>query len=103
MAIFEIDNRPALIDFECNNDAIMRTVQNAKNLIMCRMGEVPYDRYRGFDPALFDLPLPQMQEKLMPELDRVLLWEPDCEVISATCTIDDDDNVIIKATIEVFE
>ena len=70
---------------------------------MCRMGEVPYDRYRGFDPALFDLPLPQMQEKLMPELDRVMLWEPDCEVIGATCEIDNNGDVIITATIEVFE
>ena len=103
MAIFEIDNRPAPIDFECNDDAIMRTVQNAKNLMMCRMGEVPYDRYRGFDPELFDLPISQFREKLLPELDRVMLWEPDCEVTGATCSIDDNGEIYIKATIEVFE
>ena len=36
---------------------------------MCRMGEVPFDRMRGLNPALFDLPLNEMQEQLLPELD----------------------------------
>ena len=44
MAQYQITNRPAPIDFECNSDIILRTIQNAKNLLMCRMGEVPYDQ-----------------------------------------------------------
>ena len=77
MAQYEITNQPSPIDFECNNEIIARTLQNAKNLLMCKMGEVPYDRYRGFDPALFDLPIQEFEEQLLPELDRVMLWEPD--------------------------
>ena len=100
MAQYQITNRPERIDFECG-DLTTRTIQNAKNLLMCRMGEIPYDRYRGFDPALYDLPLPELREKLLPELDRVMLWEPDVEVVEAKAELDKDGSVIITATIEV--
>ena len=96
MAQYQITNRPSPIDFECNNDIILRTVQNAKNLLMCRMGEVPYDRYRGFE-----LPLPELQEKLLPELDRIMLWEPDVEIVDGECAMDENGDIIITATIEV--
>lgn len=101
MAQYQITNQPALIDFECNDDIILRTIQNAKNLLMCKMGEIPYDRYRGFDPALYDLPIQDFQEALLPELDRVMLWEPDAEVVDASCALDKDGNIIIYATIEI--
>lgn len=101
MAQYQITNQPAQIDFECNSQIVLRTIQNAKNLLMCRMGEVPYDRYRGFDPALYELPIQELQEKLLPELDRVMLWEPDAEIVDGTCKIDSDGNVLITATIEV--
>ena len=40
MAHYEIDNRPVPIDFECGySEIIQRTIQNAKNLLMTRMGE----------------------------------------------------------------
>lgn len=87
MAQYQITNQPAPIDFECNDDIIARTIQNAKNLLMCKMGEVPYDRYRGFNPALFDLPMQQFEERLLPELDRVMLWEPDVEIVGAMRSI----------------
>lgn len=101
MAQYQITNQPSPIDFECNDDIILRTIQNAKNLLMCKMGEIPYDRYRGFDPALYDLPIQDFQEALLPELDRVMLWEPDAEVVDASCELDKDDNIIIYATIEI--
>lgn len=101
MAQYQITNQPEEIDFECNDDIVMRTIQNAKNLLMCRMGEIPYDRYRGFDPALYDLPITKMQERLLPELDRVMLWEPDVEIVDGTCRLDDSGKVIITATIDV--
>ena len=100
MAQYQITNQPSPIDFECNDDIILRTIQNAKNLLMCKMGEIPYDRYRGFDPALYDLPIQDFQEALLPELDRVMLWEPDAEVVDASCELDKDGNIIIYATIE---
>ncbi len=101
MAQYQITNQPSPIDFECNDDIILRTIQNAKYLLMCKMGEIPYDRYRGFDPALYDLPIQDFQEALLPELDRVMLWEPDAEVVDASCELDKDGNIIIYATIEI--
>ena len=75
MAQYQIDNIASPINFQ-EDDIILRTLQNAKNLLMCRMGEVPYDRYRGFDPALYELPLDELRAELLPELDRVMMWEP---------------------------
>ena len=103
MAQYQIENQATPIDFECNSDVIMRTVQNAKNLLMCRMGEVPYDRYRGFDPALYDLPAKAFGEALLPELDRVMLWEPDAEVVSASYEMADDGGFVVTCMIDVNE
>jgi len=102
MAKYMIDNRPAPVDFECNRDQIARTLQNAKNLLMTRMGEVPYDRYRGFNVALFDLPMPELEERLLPELDRVMLWEPDIEVESADCYFDASGELVIEMEVDVL-
>ena len=101
MARYLINNQPAPIDFEIKSDIIRRKVQNAKNLLMCRMGEIPYDRYRGFDPACYELPMTELQEKLLPELDRVMLWEADVEVVDAECRLDDNGQVLITVTIDV--
>ena len=38
MARYQIDNVAAPIDFQ-ESDPVKRTLQNAKNLLMCRMGE----------------------------------------------------------------
>ena len=102
MAQYEITNIPGDIDFECNNDFVTRTVQNAKNRLMCRKGEIPFDRQRGRDPSLYDLPLDEMQSYLLPELDRVMLWEPDVEVVSATAKLEDGE-IVIHCIIEVAE
>lgn len=100
MAQFEIDNTPSPIDFQ-ESDIITRTLQNAKNLLMCRMGEVPYDRYRGFDQSLYDLPIDEMEAELLPELDRVMMWEPDVEVVDAEATLTEDGNTYIRAILEI--
>jgi len=102
MARYEITNLPGAIDFECNHDAVKRTVQNAKNLLMTRRGEVPFDRQRGFNPALYDLPMDEMNAALLPELDRVMLWEPDAEVVSARASREDG-GTVIRCVIEVSE
>lgn len=100
MAQYQIDNIASPIDFG-TEDPIRRTLQNAKNLLMCRMGEVPYDRYRGFDPALFDMTINDMRMELLPELDRVMMYEPDVEVVDAEATLLEDGSVYIKAVIDV--
>lgn len=101
MAQYTIDNRPAPVDFECNNDLLQRTLQNCKNLLMTQMGEVPYDRYRGFDPSLYDLPMQELNENLVPELDRVMMWEPDAEVVDAQAALDENGECVITMTVEI--
>lgn len=98
---YEIDNRPAAVDFECDADPTMRAVQNAKNLLMCKMGEIPYDRYRGFDQTLYDLPLQEFNEQLLPELDRIWMWEKDVELVSARASLTSEGEMLIQAVVEV--
>lgn len=100
MALYQIDNIPAPIEFE-EKDLVKRTLQNAKNLLMCHMGEIPYDRYRGFDQTLFDLPIEEFNEELLPELDRVMMWEPDVEVVDAEAELLEDGSVYIKVILEI--
>lgn len=103
MAQYIITNRPEPIDFEISDDPVARTIQNAKNLLMTFMGEVPYDRYRGLDPAIYHLPLDQMQFELMKDLDRIMLWEPDVDIVSATVAQDDEIGSLITVVIDVEE
>ncbi|MBP3541807.1 MAG: hypothetical protein J6K72_08385 [Clostridia bacterium] len=103
MAQYWITNEPVDIPFEECGEATARVVQNAKNLIMAKRGEVPYDRSRGFDPELFDLPLPELNERLLPELDRVMIWEPAVEVVKAEASIRDTGETLLRVLIEVEE
>ena len=101
MARYTIDNRPAPIDFECNDNSLLRTLQNVKNLLMCRMGEVPYDRMRGLNPAIFDIGIEELNAQLLPEIDRVLGWEPDAKAVSAEATLDENGETRITVIVEV--
>ena len=88
MARYEITNEQKPIEFEGLGE-VKRIVQNCKNLLMTRLGEVPFDRLRGFNWALFDLPAEEFRTRLLPEVDRVLLWEPRAEaVVRATVPSD---------------
>ena len=100
MALYQIDNIPSPIDFQ-GSDLVKRTLQNAKNLLMCHKGEVPYDRMRGFDPALYDLPIATLRQRLVPELDRVMAWEPDVDVTDAEATLLEGGSVYIKVILDV--
>lgn len=100
MAQYQIDNIPAPIDFQ-GSDMRKRTLQNAKNLLMCQMGEVPYDRCRGFDTALYDLPINELRAELLPELDRLMIYEPDAEIVSADASLLEGGGVYIQAVIEL--
>lgn len=101
MARYIITNRPEPIDFEIQNDIIARTVQNAKNLLMTQKGEVPFDRLRGFDPALYHMPVADMRMALLPELDRLMAWEPDAEVVEAKADCNENGEVVITVVIDV--
>lgn len=100
MPRYTIDNRPEPINFHPRN-LTERTLQNAKNLLMTRMGEVPYDRYRGFDHALYDLPLTRLEEALPAELNRVMLWDPDVTVVGCACRMEGTAEVVIAVEIDI--
>lgn len=99
MAVYEIDNVPGKIDFS-GTDAERRIVQNAKNLLCCLTGEVPYDRQRGFNAELFDLPDAQLREMLPQEIDRLLLWEPRAEALSVEAERTEG-GTVIRVKIEI--
>lgn len=101
MAQFLVNNRIEKINFECQNDYITRTLQNVKNLLCLEMGEVPFDRGRGVDPRIFELPMDEMKAALLPELDRVMLWEPDAEIVSATAERGPDGEITITCSVQV--
>ena len=101
MAQYIITNQPEPVDFEIDNDDVGRTLQNCKNLLMTRMGEVPYDRLRGFDHALFHLPMEEMRAALLPEINRLMLWEPDVAVISATATPTRSGEIVVETIVEI--
>ena len=102
MARYQIDNVAAPIDWKAEKGA-PRTLQNAKNLLMCRMGEIPYDRCMGFDPAVYDLPIGKMREELLPELDRVMLWEAGAQVVRAEARVLENGGVYVRAEVEITE
>lgn len=102
MARYIITNEQEPVSFEIRDNPVARAIQNAKNLLMTQMGEVPFDRLRGFDPALYHLPMNKLRQALLPELDRVMLWEPNAEIVEAEATLDPvTAEVHIKAIIEV--
>lgn len=100
MAQYVIDNRPEPVEFEIDSSDLARTLQNAKNLLMTEMGEVPYDRLRGLDPAILHLPFDQMRYELPAEVVRVMLWEPDVKVVQATAVPDDELGTLITVILE---
>ena len=80
---------------------MQQTIRNAKNLLMTKMGEVPYDRLRGFDVSLLHLPMDKLRHEIMPELDRLMLWEPDVEISDAEVKLDDNGEIYIRVILEI--
>lgn len=102
MGRYVIDNLPQAIDLQ-EEDWVRRTVQNCKNLLMCHMGEVPCDRMRGLNPGIYDMGIDEVNAALLKELDRVMAWEPEAEVVSAEAKLLQDNSVYIRCVIEVYE
>lgn len=103
MARYEITSAAEPLDFECTmaSNMLERTIRNAKNLLMCRKGEIPFDRERGIDPAFFDIPVGEAQQRIVKELDRVMRKEPDVEVVEGWIDTDDDGETVIHCIVEV--
>lgn len=103
MAFYEITTEEAPLDFEVTmeSDMLERTLRNAKNLMMCRKGEVPYDRHRGLDPAIFDMPFGEADAVIVPELDRCLLYEPDVEVEDGWIETNENGESVVHCIVEI--
>lgn len=103
MAQYEITTEAIPLDFESTmeKDMLERTIRNAKNLLMTRRGEIPFDRQRGIDPTLFDIPINQAQDLIAAELDRVMLWEPDVEVADGWVERDENGETVVHCIVEV--
>jgi len=99
---YEITNEGAEIDFEIPPEyEETRILQNVHNLLMTRKGEVPFDRERGFDHGIYDLPAERAEEELVPECVRVLLWEPRATLIDASGEWKEDGTMKITARISI--
>ena len=103
MASYVIDNQAAEIPFEGKQTGAERIVRNCKNLIMCLVGEVPFDRWRGFDVRFLEINLVDLNRQIVKELDRVMLWEPRAEVVEAYAQPDGMGGVLVKCVVEVAE
>lgn len=90
------------IDFE-TREYIARTLQNAKNLLCLRKGEVPFDRMSGVDTAIEHMAHGQMQEIITAEVERVLAWEPDVRVRAVRARAVDAGMVYIEADVTIEE
>lgn len=103
MALYEITTEQLPLDFECTmaNNIIERTIRNVKNLMMIRKGEIPFDRQRGLDPSVFDIPIMQAQAIIVAELDRVMLWEPDAEVYEGWIDINSNGETVVHCVVEI--
>lgn len=102
MALFTIDNEPAEINWKAQ-EPIQRILQNAKNLLMCAMWEVPFDRTIGFNTTRFELPEQRFREELMPELDRLMMFEPNVTAVSARTKRREDGSISIRVVLDVKE
>ena len=86
------------------SEYVRRTIANAQNLLRLQKGEIAYDRMRGVDPAIYDMPLRQAQSVILPEVARVLAWEPDIRVLAARLLPGGDGTdgkFVIEADVEV--
>lgn len=100
--IYTIDNQTTPIQFEPDSK-VTRILQNGKNLLRCRMGEVPYDRMRGINPALLEKPMPQVRNAVRDEVTRVLAWEPRLTVLDAYASQTEQGELIITAKVDLEE
>lgn len=93
MGVYRVDNRRAPIDWEANGQTA-RTLQNVKNILMTKVGEVPYDRLRGIRRALYDMPIAEARKVLASEMSWALEIEPDAKLIACRCYFEGEYMVI---------
>ncbi len=103
MALYKITNDSTDINFEEDRENVNRVLQNCHNLLMTEMGEIPFDRRRGLNPAIFEMPYEDVKEVLQGELSRVMVWEPRAKVQSARAEMRDDGTMRIVCVLNINE
>lgn len=102
MAKYVVDNKPSPIDFESiQKGTTARILQNCKNLLRCHMGEAPYDRMRGINPVVYDLPIAELNNVLLSEVDRVLEWEPKARAVSAKASMEGNGQLVLTVIVDI--
>jgi len=100
--LYTINNVLEPIAFEeLASEPEKRVVQNCKNLLMTRRGEVPYDRMRGLNAELEALPIAEAQERILKDVDIALAWEPRAHAVMASCQYSASGGLLIECVINV--
>ena len=102
MAIFTINNMGGAVDFE-TREYYARTLQNAKNLLRLRLGEVPYNRKAGLDSQLDHMAHGDLKRIITAEVERVMAFEPDVRVKAVRVMPAKAGEIYIEADIAIEE
>ena len=83
---YYITNGNALsIDWNARGAA--KIAQNCQNLLCTWLYEVAYERTKGIDPEIVDMPIEAARQKMRSEIYRVLrTYEPRAEIVSVKVT-----------------
>lgn len=100
MAIYRVDSREASVNWEADGQ-LERTLQNVKNLLMTRAGEVPYDRLKGVRREVYDMPITQLNARLRQEMEWTLEQEEDAKLVACRAFIDADGATVIEVCVEI--
>lgn len=101
MAQYVITNERTGVDWECETGTVQRILQNCRNLLITKMGEIPYDRYRGIDMRIIDKPLTEVRDMIEAECDRLMLYEKRAKVISASAYVRDHHDLVVRVIIDI--
>lgn len=102
MAKYTIDNRSGAINWEvgAGNERIL---QNARNLLCAKLGEVPYDRLRGLNTAVFHKGMETANVLAVQDVDRLMEWEPEIAQVDEVRAFLSDGQIIIEADVTIDE
>lgn len=71
------------LQIDWNTRGSAKIAQNCQNLLCIWLYEVAYERTKGIDPEIVDLPLEEARQKMRSEIYRVLrTYEPRAEIAS---------------------
>lgn len=100
--IYEIDTSlPSSLNWNATEDE--RVIQNIRNLISTWRYEVAYDRTKGLNPKILDMPAGAAQALYISEIYRLIqTYEPGVKVKNVKLiAINPDGQIIVKVVVEI--